>query len=268
MALIYLSIAWIAGIFLGSIVDPPPVLLLSGLIPLSLLFILRHSRKAVIVASLCLFLLIGGVLLYRSSLPDINENHLSYYNDSGSVEIEGIVQDDPEVTDTTTRLQFNATRIRVNQDWKPVTGTALLFVPRYPDYAYGDRLRVTGELQTPPQLDDFNYEEYLAHRSIYSTMLYPGIAALDKGKGNIPLSGIYSFRKNLSEAIATLLPEPQASLAQGIMLGIRGTIPSPVRENFSRTGTAHILAISGLHLSIVAGILLSLGLWLFGRRHY
>jgi competence protein ComEC len=68
--------------------------------------------------------------------------------------------------------------------------------------------------------------------------------------------------------MATVLPEPQASLAQGIILGIRGNIPSSVKTDFSRTGTAHILAISGLHLSIVAGILLSLGIWLFGRRRY
>jgi len=68
--------------------------------------------------------------------------------------------------------------------------------------------------------------------------------------------------------MAEVLPEPQASLAQGITLGKRGTIPSELKDDFTRTGTAHLLAISGLHLSIVAGILLSVGIWLFGRRRY
>ncbi|GAI34286.1 unnamed protein product, partial [marine sediment metagenome] len=49
---------------------------------------------------------------------------------------------------------------------------------------------------------------------------------------------------------------------------MRGNIPLSLKTDFTRTGTAHLLAISGLHLSIVAGILLITGIWLFGRRHY
>ncbi|MBA7664831.1 ComE operon protein 3 [subsurface metagenome] len=99
-------------------------------------------------------------------------------------------------------------------------------------------------------------------------MLYPKIETLEKGKGFKPLVWVYSLRNRLSQTLAEVLPEPQASLAQGIILGKRGTIPSPLKDDFTRTGTAHLLAISGLHLSIVAGILLSLGIWLFGRRRY
>ena len=52
------------------------------------------------------------------------------------------------------------------------------------------------------------------------------------------------------------------------MLGIRGNIPSEVQDAFSQTGTAHLLAISGLHLGIVAGLMLAIGIRLFGRRYY
>ncbi len=64
------------------------------------------------------------------------------------------------------------------------------------------------------------------------------------------------------------MPEPQASLAQGIILGIRTNIPASLEDDFVRSGTAHILAISGINLTIVAGILVSLGIWAFGRRRY
>ena len=99
-------------------------------------------------------------------------------------------------------------------------------------------------------------------------MLYPKIEILESGKGFKPLEWVYSVRNHLSQTLTELLPEPQASLAQGIILGKRGTIPSSLKDDFSRTGTAHLLAISGLHLTIVAGILLSVGIWLFGRRRY
>ncbi|MFC2002548.1 ComEC/Rec2 family competence protein [Chloroflexota bacterium] len=165
-------------------------------------------------------------------------------------------------------MRLRATEIRVNEEWQEVTGTVLLFVSRYPAYDYGDVLLVAGDLETPPQFDDFDYGDYLARQGIYSTMLYPQIEVLDRGRGSKLLGSIYSLRNRLSQTLAEVLPEPQASLAQGTVLGIRGNIPLPLKENFSRTGTFHLLAISGLHPSIVAGILLSLGIWLFGRRHY
>jgi competence protein ComEC len=62
------------------------------------------------------------------------------------------------------------------------------------------------------------------------------------------------------------LPEPQAALAQGLLLGQRSQLPPDLYDDFTHSGTAHILAISGSNISIVAGILLSIGIWLFGRR--
>jgi len=179
-----------------------------------------------------------------------------------------MVDTDPEIRDKNTHIQLSATEIKPDEEWHQVSGTALLFVPRYPAYSYGDVLRVTGKLETPPQLNDFDYKGYLVHQGIYSTMLYPEIEVMETGKGFKPLEWVYSLRNRLSQTLAEVLPEPQASLAQGIILGIRGNIPSSIKADFSHTGTAHLLAISGLHLSIIAGILLSIGTWLFGRRHY
>ncbi len=268
MSLIYLSCAWVVGIFLGLKFSSPLLLVLAGLIPLLLLFLFRRRRKIIILASLCLVTLFSGAVYFQSSLPTIDENHLQFYNDQGTIELKGMVSADPEVRDKTTHLRLSATKVKVGEGWQPISGTALLFVPRYPTYDYGDVFLVTGKLETPPQLNGFDYKDYLAHQGIYSTMLYPGIEVLDRGRGFKPLEWVYSLRSRLSQTMATILPEPQASLAQGIILGIRGNIPSSVKTDFSRTGTAHILAISGLHLSIVAGVLLSLGIWLFGRRRY
>jgi len=266
--LIYLSCAWVAGIFLGSKLNLPFVLIVAGLAPLPLLFFLRQHRKLIILASLCLIALFVGAFCFRSSLPIVSENCLQFYNDRGTVEIKGMVNADPEVRDKTIHLRLSAAEIKLDEEWQEISGTALLFVPRYPTYSYGDVLLVTGKLETPPQLNEFDYKDYLAHQGIYSTMLYPEIEILDTGKGAKPLEWVYSLRNRLSQTLAEVLPEPQASLAQGIILGKRGTIPPPLKSNLVHTGTAHLLAISGLHLAIVAGIILSLGIWLFGRRHY
>ncbi len=267
MPLIYLSCAWVAGIILGSEFNLPLALILVGLAPLPLLFLLGQHKKLIILTSLCLIALFGGAFCFQSSLPPDDESSLQFYNDE-TVEIKGIVNTDPEVRENTTHLRLSATEIKLDNGWQEVSGTALLFVPRYPSYDYGDVLLVTGKLETPPQLNDFDYKDYLAHQGIYSTMLYPEIEILETGKGFKPLEWVYSLRNQLSQTLAEVLPEPQASLAQGIILGIRGNIPSSLQTDFSNTGTAHLLAISGLHLAIVAGMILSIGIWLWGKRHY
>ncbi len=268
MSLIYLSCAWVVGIFLGSKFAPPLTLILIGLIPLPFLFLLRQHRKAIILIAICLTALFGGAFCYQASLPSGDESCLQFYNNQETVEIKGMVKADPEVRDKSTHIRLSATEIKRDKGWQEVSGDALLFVPRYPTYEYGDVLLVKGKLETPPQLDDFDYEDYLAHQGIYSTMLYPEIEISERGKGVKPLEWVYSLRNGLSQTMAEVLPEPQASLAQGIILGKRGTIPASIKADFAHTGTAHLLAISGLHLSIVAGILLSIGIWLFGKRRY
>jgi competence protein ComEC len=262
LALIYLSGAWLAGIYLGSRFALPPALVLIGLIPLPLLF-LHRKRRVIILTAVCLTAFMGGALCYQTSLPPDDASHLRFYNGQ-EVEITGMVSANPEIRDKSTHIRLSASEI----NGKKAAGDTLLFVPRYPEYSYGDVLRVRGKLETPAQLDDFDYQGYLANQGIYSTMLYPDIEILETGRGFKPLEWVYSLKKSLSQSIARTMPEPQVSLAQGVVLGIRYNIPQSVKDDFARTGTAHLLAISGLHLSILAGILLSLGLRLFGKRRY
>ncbi len=267
MTLIYLSAAWVAGIYLGSKIALPIGVICLGLLPLCLIPFLLQYKKHLLLAGFCLFALLGGCIRLQSSLPVVNEQHLQFYNDKGVVEIEGMVCTEPEIRNTTAIFQLLATELHIDGAEKEMSGKALIRVPRYQEYHYGDMLKVIGKPETPPQLDDFDYKGYLARQGIYSVIDFPRIEILDTGKGFKPLSWIYSLRNRLSQSLSLALPEPQASLAQGILLGLRGNIPYSLQEAFSRTGTAHLLAISGLHLSIIIGIFLSAAIWLFGRRY-
>jgi len=268
VALVYLSGAWVVGILLGGQFELPAVWLLTGLIPLGLAGWLRSRKRPLILMALCLLALFAGAWRYQSSLPTAGADTLSYYNNRGIVLVTGLVSTDPEVSNSTTQLRLRVSAIQRDQEWQPIMGTALLMVPGYPVYSYGDVLQVTGELTTPPQLDTFDYRGYLAHQGIYSTMTYPQITILDRGQGSSALTWLYRLRHQLSRTITRVLPEPLSSLAQAMLLGIRGHIPDMVKADFVHSGTAHLLAISGLHLSIMVGILLSLGIWLLGRRGY
>jgi len=266
MWLLYVSCAWVVGIFLGSKISPPLLALAFGLIPFALIPFFPRGKKTLIVVGLCLFALLGGGLYLPSSLPPADEHSLRFYNDTGIIEIQGMVAEEPDIRDTYCLLTFSASEIIINGEKEQLSGTALIRLPRYPTYHYGDVLKVSGELETPPQFEDFDYKGYLARQGIYSVIYYPGVEVLDHGQGFKPLQWIYSLRERLSASLARALPEPQGSLAQAILLGLRGNIPDSLYSAFSRTGTAHLLAISGLHISIIIAMLLSFGILVFGRQ--
>ncbi len=268
MALIYLSIAWVIGIFAGSKLIFPLWAFAADIIPLLLIPFMSRYRTTLILSCLCLFVFLAGNVHFQSSLPVMNERHLLYYNDEGKLEIEGMITVEPEVRDKASLLQLSANKITLGNETREISGKVIIRVSRYAEYHYGDMIKVSGNLETPPQLGDFNYKDYLAHQGIYSIMYYPKIQVLERGGGSRALAFIYSLRGGLGQSLSNALPEPQGSLAQGILLGLRGGIPQSLRQEFSRTGTAHLLAISGLHLSIIIGLFLTAGIRLLGRRYY
>ena len=66
--------------------------------------------------------------------------------------------------------------------------------------------------------------------------------------------------------LGSSLPEPQSPLAQALLLGQRGQIPSEQVEDFRSTGTSHLLAISGLHVGSLLVLCLGSAGWLLGRQ--
>jgi competence protein ComEC len=268
MKLLYFSLAWILGILIGYHIALPVYYFGIGILPLAVIPFLPRYRKSLIVLSVFILVLIGGNLRMQQTLDDISKQQLQAYNDKGLVKIEGTIIETPEIRDNAVQLELAASSIEFNDNRSELSGKILVRTNRYPEYHYGDYLKLTGELETPHQFEGFDYKKYLALQDIYSIMYYPHIELIESGRGPPVLTGIYSLRNRLSQNLARALPEPQGSLAQGIFLGIRSNIPQHVVQMFSETGTAHLLAISGLHLSIIIGLLLSSSIWLLGKRYY
>ena len=267
MPLFYISFAWLAGTVLGSQFIIPhwlPALPLLLLIPALLL---RNHRRLLIVTCLCLVALTGAVLRYQSSIQPLDSTQLQYYNGTGDVKIEGIISGPPEIQNTSAAFKFSAHKLIGKNDVVAVKGDALVRLPFYREFHYGDTLLITGKPETPSQFDDFDYRNYLAHQGIYSVINYPAVTVLSTGGGFTPLSWIYNLRDRLAESLSLCLPEPQCSLAQAILLGLRGNLPQSLTQSFYATGTTHLIAISGQNLTIILGMILSASVWLFGRKN-
>lgn len=266
MTLIYLGIVWLAGIFLSSLLNLPVLFLaLVGLVPLVSLFLWRENPQ-VRLASLCALVLLLGAWRYSSAIPPLDEGSLAYYNEQGWVKLTGVVSGQPNMRDTYTNLRVAAESLALGDKEYAVTGTVLVRAPRYPEYHYGDRLEIEGLLETPPEFEDFSYRDYLARQGIHSLLRRPRITLLARDQGSFFYARLYAFKGRAQATIARFLPEPQASLLTGILLGVETGIPADLMADFSATGTAHIIAISGFNISIIAGLFSGLSARLFGRR--
>jgi competence protein ComEC len=212
--------------------------------------------------------LLLGTLRFNASTPPqgFDEGHVANYNDQGWVKIEGIVSGEPDVRDNYTNLPVEVSKIEVDGQEHEVIGTVLVRAPHYPQYDYGDELAIEGLLETPPVLEDFSYREYLARQGIYSILRRSQITLVDRGQGSAVRRALFAFKEQAQKVIALILHEPQAALLTGILLGVETGIPADLTKAFSTTGTAHIIAISGFNISIIAGLFSGLSTRLLGKR--
>jgi len=144
-------------------------------------------------------------------------------------------------------------------------GKVLVTTNLYPKYQYGDELEITCELQKPVKFESFDYERYLARYDIYSVCYYPKIKLLSQRNGNKVKLGILKVKERMKNVVERGLAEPQAGILNAMALGERQGISEDLRDKFSKVGISHIMAISGLHITLLAGILMSLliraGFW-------
>ncbi|GAI24799.1 unnamed protein product, partial [marine sediment metagenome] len=134
-------------------------------------------------------------------------------------------------------------------------GKVLVTTSRYPEYQYGDELKITGNLQIPYVFEDFNYQNYLAKDGIYSVMYYPEIKYI-RGSTSKIYRRILQFKDKLRESIYQNLSPPQSSILGAILLGDKRRLSEELKEKLNVAGVRHITAISGMHIMILSGVFL------------
>ncbi len=246
MPLVYWGTGWFIGIALASALRLPlEFLFLAFLVPIGGLFLWRRDHRARLIWISVIFTICGAIW-FTLRRPRFDQNALSTYNGIGVVTIEGVIDADPDVRDTYINLRVNADRLALPElPPRPIEGVVLVRPSRPAEFHYGDRVRVTGELAAPPEFAAFNYADCLARQGAYSMIDRPQVKVLAHDQGNPILSAINAFRNRAYVVIQQTLPEPQASLLSGILLGVDSGLPANVQNDFRATGTSHIIAISG-----------------------
>jgi competence protein ComEC len=267
MILGYLALCWLLGMAAAAFTQGNPwaiatAALLAAVVPL----VTPRSLLALLWAAMAAALLVGGGWLYQSSLPSPQPQGIARYNDASAVILRAVVSGEPDERGNSLTLRISAREVLVDGRWQSTSGGILMRGGLFPPYDYGDLLEVKGKLETPPVLEDFNYRDYLARQGIASIINYPRTSLVGTGQGNPVRAWVYDVRAELSSSLEDALPEPEAALAQGILLGRRASLPDDLKEDLNDTNTSHLIAVSGYNVTLVAGLFIAALAWLIGRR--
>lgn len=259
MRLVYLALGWCGGLFLAA--DGPlralPPLFWLVLAALSALLAV-HAPKALRWWLIALAALNLGALYFAGAAHSLTaSSNLVFFHDDGGLTLEGRVSAEPDRRDDRVVFRLDVTQLEAQSRRYEVRGVALIHAPRVSALAYGDQVRVTGELRTPATFDTFSYADYLARQGVSSVMYRASVDLIAPGDAAFR-GALIALRQRAQTFIAQGLPEPQAGLLKGILTGNERDIGPRLREAFQRVGASHIIAISGFNMVVVAGVVLRL----------
>jgi len=279
MPLLWLSLSFLCGILLTSQLTLSTVIwlaLAAAALLATILFRIWASRRGRSLtpmqnlAPIALIVFLIGAARYQYAIPEISPDFIAYYNDNDiEMRVTGTLAEPPDYRDTYTNLRLQVEGVDTAETPDvPVHGLLLVRASPGDTFHYGDRLRVRGKLRTPPEAEDFSFRDYLARRGILSMMSFARVTYLpvEGQRPNYLLVVVYAFKERALENINTILPEPEASLMAGILLGVDTGIPTDLQQAFKNTGMAHIIAISGFNITIIAGLFVMLFGRLLGQR--
>ena len=268
MWILAFSCAFVAGMAVHATQDLTWAVILCPAVAFGFLLAVRTRAVVALLAVGAILFGLLGAARYEDSLPPQGPSLVSFYNDSSEVHVEAQVCEEPEPGGRYTHVLLDEVHLLQGSEWTPLDGRIRVTTADPRALHYGDTVRLHGALETPPPIGDFDYARYLAQSGIYSTAFCPDLEVLPSQSNLSIVAHLMSFNSRLGRAMASVLPEPESSLAQSLLLGRRASLPDAVSNAFVRTGTAHLLAISGLHLGIVLAAVLALLLARLGRRHY
>ncbi|MDR0390331.1 MAG: ComEC/Rec2 family competence protein [Planctomycetaceae bacterium] len=198
------------------------------------------------------------------------ENDLGFYavKEGYPVGVRAIVSELPRLVpplpdnlfsnENRTIFTIQAKKLRDGKDWKNVSGNVFVTINGdRTDLMVGNEIQIFGELSQPIRQqnpDDTDFAGKLRSQRILSVIhgnSPDSVTLISSGKISVAkILGIirHAANKNLSTAMS---PE-MATLASAMLLGLREGVDEQTRQNLIDTGTMHILAISGLHVAVVA----------------
>lgn len=248
------------GIFFRSFFDlgiPIIIFFLTTGVSIFVYWLLNKKESKLLFLSIVIVAL--GLGAARLHFDDLDLDLKSTNGFTGKeVVVKGIISDEPDKRESGVRLTARMEEIslggRALKDNLPKVAVSVDF---YPEWRYGDYVELTGILKKPKNFAtesgrEFNYISYLAKDGIYYEVARPRLKLIEHGRGSFVKEALFSVKKSFMEKISKVVPEPEASLLGGLLLGAKESLGKEILDDFRKVGLIHIVVLSGYNITIVA----------------
>lgn len=254
-------IGLVTGIIIGNYFDLSSYFILISLIFILILLFIANKYSYWKTSLLIIFLIavfVGIFDMQKQQYTISKDQNIFQHINSGKKTVEGIIIENPTSYPKSNILIVRCLRIIKDGSYFPVEGMVRLAIPADLNFSYGDFIRFRSQLKKISSFKNpggFDYERYLNRQGIYTTGFIAnkaGILLLRKNSAGSFKLQLESFRIYLKEIIYNNTSSPQREIIAAMTIGDQNAVPPDTRDNFNKTGTSHILSISGLHVGMVA----------------
>lgn len=148
-----------------------------------------------------------------------------------------------------------------------------LIIPRYPEYHYGQTLHVSGALRAKNITTVINQKQLLPKKERIVLSMYFPKTELVVNSSNFsfkfiePVLAVTSFiRQDIISLFEKTLSPSESGLFLGIVFGIKEEMPKTFTDDLRTTGVMHVIAASGMNVTIIGGFLSSIFAFFFKRQ--
>lgn len=214
---------------------------------------------------------LGGLLLYPIlflsgwllTLQHREPNNADHFSKIPARYLAVRINTEPVVKGDVVRFTADVVQAINSGGSSPCSGTLLVAIKdeRALHLSYGEELLIPAkfdEVAPPYNPGEFNYKRYLANKNVYhQAYLYPRqYRVLRAGRGNPVISFALQTRRHLVEKLKANMRDTTAiAVASTLILGYKADLSNDVIQAYSKTGTIHILSVSGGHVAIIYALL-------------
>ncbi len=248
-----LLLSFVGGVFLCSIIKIPPgytggILIFGFFILISALFKKDGADfKQKVIFGICILIFAFGAWRSFEVFSYRGQPAIKNFDAGEKIIFSGKIVEEPD-----RRSNFSQYILE-----SETLGRVLIKTNLYPEYFYGDILKLNGKAEMPENFSGFDYQNYLAKDNIFLLSQYPEITLINRPANKGFYGYLLDIKKSFIDIINKILLEPQASFLAALLVGAKRTLPPDLVNAFNRTGTSHIVAISGYNISIVSVMLLN-----------
>jgi len=235
-----------------------------------------------IIFLLIIFMISFSFGIFRYEISDSISFDTNLENYIGKkVIISGVISDEPSRKEKQAVLTVDFRNIDISSSSISVCGKGIVSTDLYPEFMYGDIIKITGKLEKPEnyiKLNEnyssttdtgqvgnqfaggasFDYVSYLGKDGIQYKIDFAKTELISSGNGNLIKNFLFKIKNSFMSNLNITISAPEAPLLSGILLGSKSSMDKNISDIFRKAGLSHIVALSGYNITVVADAIMKM----------